>query len=90
MNLHSHHRITARKWTRANRRVTLLVRIAELRKIVPVAEEEGKDSLANACRSDIALHEERLDDLAVGICDTSSNFFSIIFPNIFKTQIPYW
>ena len=56
----AHHR---EEMERASRRMTLLVRIAELRKIVPVAEEEGKDSLANACRSDIALHEERLDDL---------------------------
>ena len=62
MNPHApaHHR---EEMERANRRMNLLVRIAELRKIIPVAEREGKDSLADACRSDISLHEERLDDL---------------------------
>ena len=62
MNPHApvHHR---EEMDRANRRVTLLVRIAELRKIIPVAEREGKHSLVEACRSDIRLHEERLDDL---------------------------
>ena len=56
----AHHR---EEMERANRRMSLLVRIAELRKIIPEAEREGKDSLVTACKSDIALHEERLDDL---------------------------
>ena len=63
MNPHApaHHR---EEMERTSRRMSLLVRIAELRKIIPEAEREGKDSLVKACKSDIALHEERLDDLA--------------------------
>lgn len=48
---------------RANRRMSLLVRIAELRKVVKTAELEGKAFVAESCLRDIALHEEELDNL---------------------------
>ena len=48
---------------RANRRVKLLVRIAELRKVIPEAQRQGKDFVVQSCKGDIALHEEQLDDL---------------------------
>lgn len=48
---------------RSHRRMNLLVRITELRQVIPAAEREGKHDLAEACKSDVALHEARLDDL---------------------------
>ena len=56
----AHHR---EEMERSHRRMNLLVRIAELRRIIPAAEREGKHDLAEACKSDIALHEERLDEM---------------------------
>ena len=60
---------------RSHRRMNLLVRIAELRRIIPAAEREGKHDLAEACKSDIALHEERNSMRCVGKPRTSSHFF---------------
>ena len=60
MNPLAHHR---EEMERSHRRMNLLVRITELRQIIPAAEREGKHNLAKACKGDIALHEERLDDL---------------------------
>ena len=62
MNPHApaHHR---EEMERSHRRMNLLVRIAELRQIIPAAEREGKHELAEACKGDIALHESQLDDL---------------------------
>ena len=49
---------------RANRRMSLLMRITELRKVIEAAEVEGApDFVIRNCKHDIALHEEQLDDL---------------------------
>ena len=56
----AHHR---EEMERSHRRMNLLVRISELRQIIPVAEREGKHDLAGDCKSDIALHEEQIDVL---------------------------
>ena len=49
---------------RANRRMSLLMRIADLRKVIAAAEGEGApDFVIRNCKHDITLHEEQLEDL---------------------------
>ena len=74
---------------RASRRMTLLVRIAELRRIIPEAEREGEGFACNRLQKRHRIARRTAGRPALG-SRAPAHTFLIIFPNIFKTQIPYW